>query len=150
MNPYAKILSLLEALPAEERLLLSGIRRDTVDTRECGCLFGTLLPKHGLPAESGYKGPYHSELLFQPTSPLRPWARDLFNLTDGESWFGWLVAELERVNDCYMEGSNDVHDCADRYQYVCEYLRKRAIEYAVTPTIPDPYKEEEEEEEEYE
>lgn len=145
MNPYAKILSLLESLPAEERLLLSGVRRDTVDTRECGCLFGTLLPKHGLPADTGYKGLYHAELLSQPTSPLRHWARDLFNLTDGESWFGWLVAELERVNDNYDDGDNDSHTCADRYQHVCEYLRKRAADYAVTPTIPDPNEEEEEE-----
>lgn len=144
MNPYAKILSLLESLPAGERLLLSGIRRDIVETRECGCLFGTLLPKHGLPASDGYTGSYYAELRLQPTSPLRPWARDLFDLTDGE--FCWLVAELERVNDKYAEWHNDPYTCVGRYQYVCDYLRKRAAEYAVTPEIPDPYKEEEEEE----
>ncbi len=45
MNPYAKILSFLEALPEDQRMLVSGQRRAEVAGTPCGCLFGSVVPE---------------------------------------------------------------------------------------------------------
>lgn len=135
MNPYAKILSLLEALPDEERLLVSGVRRKRVDGRDCGCLFGTLLPKQGFPALDSYSGSYFVSLTLDKLAPIRTWGRDVFNLSDVDLYR--FVAELERVNDHYEVNNNSVSLCRARYKYVCDYLRTRQTTYAQTGQIKE-------------
>lgn len=128
MNHYAKILSLLEALPEDQRMLMSGVRRGLVkDTLQpCGCLFGSLVPPD-LVGE-----PHCNTLTFSSeawaTSPLAEWWVSTVSPTTPS--IRDAVEELEFVNDRFMIGGKTASECRARYEHVCNYLRECAAEEA--------------------
>lgn len=124
MNPYAKILSLLEALPEDRRMLVSGLRRMVVAEAPCGCLFGSLVP------ESLWGSDLHNRTSFSCQayngSPLYEWLEVSVDLLPGPLFD--FVAELERENDRFMIGGNTPSECRARYDHMCNYLRAKANE----------------------
>lgn len=124
MNPYAKILSLLEALPPEERLLVSLVRRTKVGEQECGCLFGTLVPKGGFPLEETLNSHSFRNAALSPGTPVSNWGHAVLNLDTLQLYP--LVSKLERVNDYFAPDDNDYATCRDRYNHVCARLRELA------------------------
>lgn len=131
MNPYAKTLSLLEALPYEERLLVSLKRRARVGEKECGCLFGTLLTKSGLPQTDGDPSTSFRCETARASSAISRWGRDTLNL-DGDDLYE-LVRRLECFNDYYAPAENDPETCRERYRHVCARLRLLSSEYERSP-----------------
>jgi hypothetical protein len=128
MNPYAKILSLLEALPDEERLLVSMARRQKVGERECGCLFGTLLPKGGFalnPQQEASASFRHETDI--PETPIAQWGHAVLGLDDHTLYR--VVNKLELANDYYEVGKNDPETCRARYRSVCARLRLLSADY---------------------
>lgn len=99
MNPYAKILNLLGALPDEERLLVSMARRQKVGEKECGCLFGTLLTKHGFPLDLKPQGSSFRHEATSPGTPTAQWGSEVLGL-DGHDLYR-VVRKLEIANDYY-------------------------------------------------
>lgn len=129
MNPYAKILRLLEALPYEERLLVSLKRRAPVGEKECGCLFGTLLTKSGLPQTDGDPSTsFRCEAgTARPNSDISRWGRDTLAL-DGDDLY-YVVRKLELTNDYYEAGNNNPETCRERYRHICARLRRLSSAY---------------------
>lgn len=124
MNPYAKILSLLEALPPEERLLVSLVRRTKVGEQECGCLFGTLVPKGGFPLEEARDSHSFRNAALSPDTPVSRWGHAILNLDTLQLYP--VVRKLELINDYFAAADNDYATCRDRYNHVCARLRELA------------------------
>ena len=128
MNHYAKILTLLEALPEDQHMLMSGVRRGLVlDTAQpCGCLFGSLVPSSvsgdGRDLTRTFSGASYGG------SPLRRWWAEAVGEVPTD--FRHTIDELEYTNDNYMNNDNSQAVCVARYAFMCDYLRKRAKEQA--------------------
>jgi len=108
MNPYAKILSLLEALPEDRHMLVSGQRRMVVADAPCGCLFGSLVPESLWGSASSNTVPFRESAF--PGLPLTAWVVEQVglpaaNISDAAKLYAF-VAELERENDRFMSGGN--------------------------------------------
>ncbi len=124
MKPYAKILSLLEALPPEERLLASLARRTQVGEQECGCLFGTLLPKGGFPLDDDPSCWSFRNEARLPDAQVSRWGHAILNLDTLQLYP--VVRKLELINDYFAPENNDYATCRDRYNHVCARLRELA------------------------
>ncbi len=124
MNPYAKILSLLEALPEDRRMLVSGQRRMVVAEAPCGCLFGSVVPERLCNADDANRITFGSQA--HPGMPLSLWLEDHVGVLSQDVWR--FVNDLEIENDGFMTGGNTPSGCRARYEHMCNYLRKRADE----------------------
>lgn len=122
MNPYARILSLLEALPEDRRMLVSGQRRMVVAEAPCGCLFGSLVPERLWGSDILNRTSFSSQAFNE--SPLGEWLEGQLGAFP-ELLFDF-VDELERENDRFMIGGNTPSECRARYDHMCNYLRAKA------------------------
>lgn len=127
MNHYAKILSLLEALPDEERLLVSLTHHTKVGERECGCLFGTLLTKQGFPLNLKPQGSSFRHEATSPGTPTAQWGREVLDLSGDDLYY--VVRKLELTNDYYEAGNNNPETCRERYRHICARLRRLSSAY---------------------
>lgn len=122
MNPYAKILNLLEALPEDRHMLVSGQRRMVVADAPCGCLFGSVVPESLWGSEILNRTSFSCQAY--NGSPLYEWLEVSVDLLPGPLFD--FVDELERENDRFMIGGNTPSECRARYDHMCNYLRAKA------------------------
>jgi hypothetical protein len=97
-------------------------RRQKVGEKECGCLFGTLLPKCGfaLNPQMEESASFRHETDI-PETPIAQWGLAILGL-DGHDLYR-VVNKLEIANDYYEVGKNDPETCRERYRSVCARLR---------------------------
>lgn len=128
MSPYAKILSLLEALPEDRRMLVSGQRRMVVAEAPCGCLFGSVVPESLWGSDILNRTSFSSASF--PGMPLTAWLVEQVGLPPANAFDDVrlfdFVDELERENDRFMIGGNTPSECRARYDHMCNYLRAKA------------------------
>lgn len=124
MNHYAKILSFLEALPEDQRMLMSGVRRGLVkDTLQpCGCLFGSLVPPNVSGDDDDLKRTFFSTS--GERSPMRHWWAEVVG--EVPIFLRDAIYELEYESDRYMPNGNTASECRARYDHMRAYLRQRA------------------------
>ncbi len=124
MIPFLKVAELLEALPEDQRLLVSNMRYEMVAGQLCGCALGALMPEDRGP-DDRWNISFTADL-HHPHSPICELGRNVLGITSPEILEA-LVSWVEGTNDGYFWGDNSEEVCRERYTHMCKALRRRAV-----------------------
>lgn len=117
-GPHTRLLDLLDAVPAAERALLSGIAWD--DRLGCGCFFGHFWREHlRSPGSPGRWSVNFVNAFAEPAMSVLPgfrqWAEGLGLTLDN-------VQQLQEANDRFHHGINDAGIAQSRYAHMRAFV----------------------------